>query len=411
MTRTTIFRSNRMAIAMVGALMAPTFAFSQDSTVTSRTHSCAKAIRCGTSLASTPTTRFAGSRCYDLNTATVRDPHWIYPGERLRLPGAAVADNTADRASRRPLRSSAGERRTATDRCAADRRPVGRRQCPHHSMHRRCSAARRRTAALSRTARDAGGADAAGKPHRPSGLASSTPRPMSRAPVVLPNAGRIVGTGDVPGIPLTETRTPAAVERADLHHRPPGMSIRGGRPLRRAWPWTVAGRHWSGHHPHRDCRRRARTARSGRRGAHRCALCCGRDRQRARRDGTSANGRPAPRAAGERPANVSRVDTRRDRPAFASIVRRRGGGSASGMRVGDQITFYRERRTTLDGVCFRRARSGGADCPRDRAGVHGPRDRSVVRRDQEGTAARVSARCREPGPGYIRATVTLRSPS
>src|SRR4051794_17546031 len=101
MTRMTIFRSDRMAIAMVGALMAPTFAFSQDTTVTARTDVAnaqvgrTHVVRKGDTLwdlareyTSDP---YRWKQLYELNTGTVRDPHWIYPGERLRLPGADVA--------------------------------------------------------------------------------------------------------------------------------------------------------------------------------------------------------------------------------------------------------------------------------------------------------------------------------
>src|SRR5688572_16767700 len=95
MMRTTIFRSNRMAIAMVGALMAPTFAFGQDSTVTPRTHVVRKGDTLWDIAREYTSDPFRWREVYDLNTAIVRNPHWIYPGERLRLPGAAVADNTA----------------------------------------------------------------------------------------------------------------------------------------------------------------------------------------------------------------------------------------------------------------------------------------------------------------------------
>src|SRR6188508_2402411 len=99
MTRMTIFRSNRMAIAMVGALMAPTFAFSKDSTVTPRTHVVRKGDTLWDIAREYTNNPYRWKQVYDLNTATVRDPHWIYPGERLVLPGAAAVDNTATGAS------------------------------------------------------------------------------------------------------------------------------------------------------------------------------------------------------------------------------------------------------------------------------------------------------------------------
>src|SRR5215207_4398179 len=103
MMRMTISRSDRLAIAVVGAFLAPTFAFAQDSAATARTH----LVRRGDTLwdiARTYTNDpFRWKQVYDLNTATVRDPHWIYPGERLVLPGAAAVDNTATAASPAPL--------------------------------------------------------------------------------------------------------------------------------------------------------------------------------------------------------------------------------------------------------------------------------------------------------------------
>src|SRR5688572_6816813 len=95
MTRMTIFRSKRMAIAMVGAVMAPTFAFGQDSTVTPRTHVVRKGDTLWDLAREYTSDPYRWKQLYELNTATVRDPHWIYPGERLRLPGAAMADATA----------------------------------------------------------------------------------------------------------------------------------------------------------------------------------------------------------------------------------------------------------------------------------------------------------------------------
>src|SRR6476661_6781547 len=95
MMRTTIFRSDRMAIAMVGALLAPTFAFSQDSTVTSRTHLVRKGDTLWSIAREYTSDPYRWKQVYELNTAIVRDPHWIYPGERLVLPGAVVADATA----------------------------------------------------------------------------------------------------------------------------------------------------------------------------------------------------------------------------------------------------------------------------------------------------------------------------
>src|SRR5688500_3262934 len=95
MTKTMISRSSRLAIATVGALMAPTFAIGQDSTATPRTHVVRKGDTLWDIARAYTNDPLRWKQVYHLNTATVEDPHWIYPGERLRLPGSAVADAAA----------------------------------------------------------------------------------------------------------------------------------------------------------------------------------------------------------------------------------------------------------------------------------------------------------------------------
>jgi len=69
------------------------------------------------------------------------------------------------------------------------------------------------------------------------------------------------------------------------------------------------------------------------------------------------------------------------------------GGTASGMRVGDQITFYRERRATIDGVTLPESDIGIAQIVRVTAQAT-----TALIIDQSyaainaGTAARVSAK-------------------
>ena len=94
MTKTMISRSSRLAIATVGALMAPTFAIGQDSTAM-RTHTVRKGDTLWGLARAYTNDPLRWKQVYHLNTVTIEDPHWIYPGERLRLPGSPVADATA----------------------------------------------------------------------------------------------------------------------------------------------------------------------------------------------------------------------------------------------------------------------------------------------------------------------------
>src|SRR5207248_7458313 len=91
--RMTISRSSRLAVAFVGALVAPTFAQTRDTiaaTATARTH----VVKPGDTLwelarlyLSNP---WQWQEIFKLNTSLVADPHWIFPGQRLRIPGISA---------------------------------------------------------------------------------------------------------------------------------------------------------------------------------------------------------------------------------------------------------------------------------------------------------------------------------
>jgi hypothetical protein len=395
MTRMTIFRSNRMAIAMVGALMAPTFAFSQDSTVTSRTHVVRKGDTLWDIACEYTKNPYRWKQVYDLNTATVRDPHWIYPGERLVLPGAAAVDNTATAASPAPLALVQPKNAEAATELMSQP-TVDLSTAPMYApldgptVFRRASNDRPRSVvprsmqAVQMQSREA--------------APTIRPGEFYAAPYVEradgpPNAGRIVGSGDVPGIPLTEAERPLQSHERIFITVPPGMSSAAGArylalgrgPLleglgqvmiptaivvvERAQPGQAV-----------EARIVARYA----------AVEIGNELVVMEPAPTGVQ-RPVPQTNGLRTSVVWTLGGP-VLPSLQSYVVV-GGGSATGMRVGDQITFYREQRTTLDGVVLPESEIGVAQIVRVTAQAS-----TALVIDQsygaisEGTAARVSAK-------------------
>ncbi len=103
--RMTISRSKAWTALAVGAFVAPTVLGAQDSTAkqpavaaagqqqppaATRSHT----VKAGDTLWDLARTYlgdpFLWPEIYRLNTDVVEDPHWIYPGERLRVPGAGA---------------------------------------------------------------------------------------------------------------------------------------------------------------------------------------------------------------------------------------------------------------------------------------------------------------------------------
>lgn len=390
--RTTIFRSDRMAIALVGALLAPTFAFSQDSTVTSRTHLVRKGDTLWSIAREYTNDPYRWKQVYELNTAIVRDPHWIYPGERLVLPGAAPADATAAPAPLAIARPVSAEPATkpTTQPTVELAQPLLSESFDSPTVFHRVSSDRPRS--IARTsfqetqtqAREAAPTIRAGE--------------FYAAPYVEsiggpPNAGRIVGTGEVPGIPLTESDRPLQSNERIFITVPPGMSTaRGARyvALRRGPMLEGIGQVVIPTAIVVVDRAQPGQAVEARIVARYDAVEIGNELVVMTAAPTGAQ-RPTAQPNGARTFVLWTLGE----PVAASLLSYVvvAGGTASGMRVGDQITFYRERRTTTDGVTLPESDIGIAQIVRVTAQAT-----TALVIDQSyaaigaGTAARVSAK-------------------
>lgn len=390
--RTTIFRSDRMAIAMVGALLAPTFAFSQDSTVTSRTHLVRKGDTLWSIAREYTSDPYRWKQVYELNTAIVRDPHWIYPGERLVLPGAVVADATAapaPLATARPVRTEPATEPTAQPTVElAQPALTGSFDAP--TVFRRVSSDRPRSIAqaslqVTQTqAREAAPTIRAGEFYA-APYVESIGGPL--------NAGRIVGTGEVPGIPLTESERPLQSNERIFITVPPGMSAaRGARyvALRRGPLLEGVGQVVIPTAIVVVDRAQPGQAVEARIVARFDAVEIGNELVVMAPAPTGAQ-RPAAQANGAHTFVLWALGE----PVLPSLQHYVvvAGGTASGMRVGDQITFYRERRATIDGVTLPESDIGIAQIVRVTAQAT-----TALIIDQSyaainaGTAARVSAK-------------------
>ena len=394
MTRTTIFRSDRMAIAMVGALLAPTFAFSQDSTVTSRTHLVRKGDTLWSIAREYTSDPYRWKQVYELNTATVRDPHWIYPGERLVLPGVVRSPTLP------PHRRRSRSRSPVSAEPAAEPMAQPTVELAQRAAERvvRCTdgvpSSIERSAALHCADLVAGGADtsARGCTDHPCRrvLRRALRREYRRSAERRPHRRHRRS----PGHSADRERAPAAVERADLHHGPARHVIRAWRAVRRRCAVDRCSRAlarssfrqpsswWTVRSPGRPLRRESLRDTTQSRSATSSSSW------RRRRPEPSA---PTAQANGAR-TSVLWTLGEPVLPSLQSYVVV-AGGTASGMRVGDQITFYRERRATVDGVTLPESDIGIAQIVRVTAQAT-----TALVIDQSyaaigaGTAARVSAK-------------------
>jgi hypothetical protein len=208
-----------------------------------------------------------------------------------------------------------------------------------------------------------------------------------------PNAGSIVGTGDVPGIPLTERDRPLQSYERIFITVPPGMSnaagtrylaVRNGPALEGVGQVmiptgvVVVERAQPGQAVEARIISRFEQVLIG--------------DQLVTMESVPANlPRPNAVANGAR-TRVLWIEGEPVLPALQSYVVVEGG-SASGMKAGDQITFYRERRTSEDGQTLPESEIAIAQIVR----VTGQASTAIVLSQShgaigEGTAARVSAK-------------------
>jgi hypothetical protein len=165
-----------------------------------------------------------------------------------------------------------------------------------------------------------------------------------------PNAGRIVGTGDVPGIPLTESDRPLQSYERIFITVPPGMSSSTGTRyvIVRSGPMlegvgqvmiptgiVVVERAQSGQAVEARIVARFEQVFIG-------------DQIVSMAPVPANVPRPAAQANGAR-TRALWIEGEPVLPSLQSYVVV-AGGSGSGMRPGDQITFYRERRSSDEGV-------------------------------------------------------------
>ena len=352
MTKTMISRSSRLAIATVGALMAPTFAIGQDSTATPRTHVVRKGDTLWDIARAYTNDPLRWKQVYHLNTATVEDPHWIYPGERLRLPGSAVADATA---ATLPARTSHDARTVAavpsdtaspvTVELSAS--PISG-PTDGQTVFTRTLDERATRPPLTRVALPAQAQTRTAAPTlRPGEVYAAPYVERDEGP---PNAGRIVGSGDVPGIPLTESERPLQSGERAFVVLPPGMSSAPGTryiAVRRGPMLEGVGQVMIPTGVVTVERAQPGQAVEARVVARFEPMLTG--DELVTMEAIPSN-LPRPRAqTGGAETSVLWVEGEPALPSLQSylIVE---GGSDSGMQAGDQIMLYRERRTTSDGI-------------------------------------------------------------
>ena len=387
--KTTTFRSDRMAIAIVGAMLVPAFAFSQDSAATARTHVVRKGETLWGIAREYTNDPLRWRQVYELNTATVRDPHWIYPGERLRLPGVS-ADATASSGAvsrKEPIveRPATPTLQPTVALAAASASTNG------PTVFESTSGVRLTRVALTRDAAPRASQAAVAAPTLRVGEVIAAPYvEVEGGPA---NAGYIVATADVPATSFPQLERPLQSHERVFIVVPPGMtSARGTRYVAvRRGPMLV--------------------------GVGQVMIPTGVVAVERAQPGQAVEARVVARfeqlLIGDELVTMENVPTTETRPAAVTggaetavlwvagdeilpslqshlIV---AGGSGSGLRAGDQITLYRERQATVDGIVLPETEIAVAQIlrvtPQAASALIIDQSHAAI---QQGTRARVSAK-------------------
>jgi LysM repeat protein len=233
MTQMTISRSSRVAILLVGATLAPTFATAQSAPVTPRTH----VVKPGETLRDIARQDLHDPKrweeIYKLNAGAIKNPHLIFAGQKLKLPddkASSVASAKPDAPKAKPVAATPSVTKPAKqpntkllEQAKAPPTPVPVQRAPSLSDP---------------TALTAGGAGRASAATQRSQTVARVERATVRAGefyaapwtdrVGGPGGGRILRSGDAQPIGQTDAERNLQLSERVLVTPPPGRAVAVG---------------------------------------------------------------------------------------------------------------------------------------------------------------------------------------